>query len=392
MGHQFGMKVRKHLTIQSRSFGRLLIGLGGVLLLVLLPYQVAGQQSTDSSGGLSSAEISRIVTAFTAQEAQFRTALNKYSFKRDALLQSLGMGGQITGEYRRVSTFVFDDQGNRFEKISFAPFATFAGVTPEDLEDLGGVNPFALEPSKIDRYNFKYVGKEKIDELDLYVFDVTPRVIPDPKKTKERLFSGRVWVEDQSLHIVKSRGKGVPETKINKFPNVETYREEIDGRYWFPTYSIADEELIFDNGDVLHIKMKVRYSEFVLPHAKVTITEADDAGPTPTPSPGVPSPQRQNMPQQIDRQQPIESGVLNGKAIELPEPKLPAGAPKLSGKVTVRVVIDETGKVISAEVEDGRIELRLPALEAARKARFPPTLLGGQPVKLTGIITYRFYQ
>jgi TonB family protein len=358
---------------------------------VLSPAQVAAQQSTASSGGLSSAEISRIVTAFTAKEAEFRQALNKYSFKRDALVQSLGMGGQITGEFRRVSIFLFDEQGNRNEKVNFAPFATFGGVTPEDLDDLGGVNPFALEPSKIDRYNFKYVGKEKIDELDLYVFDVTPKVIPDPK-TKERLFTGRVWVEDHDLQIVKSRGKGVPETKINKFPNVETYREEIDGRYWFPTYSFADEELIFDSGEVLHIKMKVRYSDFVLPHTKVIITEADDQTPTPAPSAGVPMPQRPNTPQQIDRQQPIESGVLNGKAIELPEPKLPAGAPKLSGKVTVRVVIDETGKVISAEVEDGRIELRLPALEAARKARFSPTLLGGQRVKVTGILTYRFYQ
>ena len=67
--------------------------------------------------------------------------------------------------------------------------------------------------------------------------------MPDPKKTKERLFSGRIWVDDQDLQIVKTKGKGVPETKNNKFPTVETYREHIDGRYWFPTYSYADEEL-----------------------------------------------------------------------------------------------------------------------------------------------------
>ena len=47
---------------------------------------------------------------------------------------------------------------------------------------------------------------------------------------------------------MKTKGKGVPETKKNKFPTVETYREHIDGRYWFPTYSYADEELIFENG------------------------------------------------------------------------------------------------------------------------------------------------
>jgi muconolactone delta-isomerase len=225
---------------------------------------------------LSQAEVDRIIKTFTAKESQFRQALNEYAFKRDAILQSLGMGGQITGEYHRVSYFTFDDQGNRYEKISYFPMPSFQSVTQEDLDDLGGIQPFALEPSKIAQYNFKYVGKEKIDELNLYVFDVTPKVMPDPKKTKERLFMGRVWVDDQDLQIVKTKGKGVPETKNNKFPTVETYREQIDGRYWFPTYSYADEELLFDKGDPLHIRMKVRYSDFELARAKVKIIEVED--------------------------------------------------------------------------------------------------------------------
>ena len=134
-------------------------------------------------------------------------------------------------------------------------------------------------------------GKEKIDELSLYIFDVTPKVVPDPKKTKERLFTGRVWVDDQDLQIVKTKGKGVPETKQNKFPTVETYREQIDGRYWFPTYSYADEELIFDSGDVLHVRMKVRYSDFEIARAKVKIIEVDDRDPQKKGSqPGTPPP------------------------------------------------------------------------------------------------------
>ena len=235
-----------------------------------------GQTSGANGGALSQAEIERIIKTFTAKETQFRHALNEYSFKRDAVLQSLGMGGQVTGEYHRVSLFTFDDAGTRYEKISYFPMPSFNQVTQEDLEDLGGVQPFALEPAKIPQYDFKYVGKDKIDELSLYVFDVTPKVIPDPKKSKERFFLGRIWVDDQDLQIVKTKGKGVPETKINKFPIVETYREQIDGRYWFPTYSYADEELIFDKGDPLHIRMKVRYSDFELARAKVKIIEIDD--------------------------------------------------------------------------------------------------------------------
>jgi hypothetical protein len=225
----------------------------------------------------SPAEIDRIIKAFTGKEAEFRRALNEYSFKRDAILQSFGMGGQVTGEYHRVSVFTFDDQGNRYEKINYFPMSSFGGeITQEDLEDLGGIQPFALEPSKISQYDFRYVGKEKVDELSLYVFDVSPKVIPDAKKSKERLFSGRVWVDDQDLQIVRTKGKGVPETKKNKFPTVETYREQIDGRYWFPTYSYADEELVFDNGETLHIRMKVRYSDFEIARAKVKIIEIDD--------------------------------------------------------------------------------------------------------------------
>ena len=237
---------------------------------------VPAQGSGADAGTLPPAEVERIIKSFTTKESQFRKALNEYSFKRDAVLQSLAMGGQIAGEYHRVSLFTFDDQGTRYEKINYFPMPSFQGVTQEDLDDLGGIQPFALEPAKIPQYDFKYVGKDKIDELSLYVFDVSPKVMPDPKKTKERFFFGRVWVDDQDLQIVKTKGKGVPETKKNKFPTVETYREQIDGRYWFPTYSYADEELIFDNGEVLHIRMKVRYSDFELARAKVKIIETAD--------------------------------------------------------------------------------------------------------------------
>ena len=152
--------MRKKLDLKKGSHYSVLLRIGGFLLLLSPLRQGLAQQPADSSRMLSAAEMDRIVRTFTAKETQFRRALNQYSFKRDALVQSLGMGGQITGEYHRVSYFTFDDQGVRYEKISRFPMPTFGGVTPEDLEDLGGINPFALEPSKIDRYNFKYVGKE----------------------------------------------------------------------------------------------------------------------------------------------------------------------------------------------------------------------------------------
>lgn len=247
-----------------------------VLILVALASATFGQETPSSAGTPSQPEIDHIIKTFTAKETQFRQALLEYSFKRDALMQSMGMGGQVTGEYHRESLFTFDASGVRYEKITRFPMPSLQSITQEDLDDLGGISPFALEPTKVGQYDIRYVGKEKIDELNLYVFDVSPKVVPDPKKSKERFFLGRVWVDQEELQIVKTRGKGVPETKINKFPNVETYREQIDGRYWFPTYSYADEELLFDSGDSLHIRMRVKYSDYFFARAKVKIIEIDD--------------------------------------------------------------------------------------------------------------------
>jgi TonB family protein len=344
-------------------------------LFVVSAVSVMGQ--TNGNGGMAPAEADRIIRAFTTKEAEFRRALNSYSFKRDALIQSIGMGGQVIGEYHRVSTFTFDDQGNRYEKISFFPMSSMPEVTTEDVEDLGGVEPFALEPSKIDKYNIRFAGKEKIDELNLFIFDVSPKVMPDPKKPKDRLFSGRIWVDDQDLQIVKTKGKGVPETKVNKFPTVETYREHIDGRYWFPTYSFADEELIFDNGSSLHVRMKVRYMDFTPTRATLKVTEI---GENETPSGNE------------DIAKPIEGGVLNSKATSLPKPEYSEEAKrlKLKGKVDVRVVIDESGKVTSALAMNGPAVLRSAAEDAARKATFQPMTKDGITVKVAGTLTYDF--
>ncbi|HSI88282.1 MAG TPA: hypothetical protein VK918_04445 [Pyrinomonadaceae bacterium] len=251
-------------------------------------------QSTGSrnivSNDLSQAEIDSIVARFTRNELDFREALTNYVFNRSATIQTIGMGGQITGVYRRDSFMTFTGDGRRFERITYAPVSTLTeiNVTPSDLEDLGGVNPFALEPSMISQYNFTYLGKEKIDELNLHVFEVQPKVLPDPKKSKQRVFSGRVWVDDRDLMIVKSKGKALPETKNDKYPIVETWRENVDGKYWFPAFSSSDDELVFDNGLAVKLRMRVKYEDYKLGRTDVRIVEDepfDDNQPQPSPSP-----------------------------------------------------------------------------------------------------------
>ncbi|MET0645525.1 MAG: hypothetical protein ABW208_02825 [Pyrinomonadaceae bacterium] len=251
-------------------------------------------------------DVERIIRAFAQKEAEFRKALNEYGFRREAIIQTIAFGGQISGEYLRVSRFVFDDSGNRFEKILKFPVPTMSEIqiTAEDLEDLGGVQSFALESSKMHEYNFSYVGKEKIDELDTYVFDVTPKILSDQrrlaalKKTKkpERYFQGRIWVDDHDLQIVKSRGKGVPEFD-QRFPTFESYREHIDGKYWFPTYTYADDTLTFKTGQIVHLRMRIKFTDFELLRGRFSIIEQTDedkdeepAKPAPTPPAQKPKP------------------------------------------------------------------------------------------------------
>src|SRR3982751_2881533 len=185
------------LNMRSSILSRFVM-LGALLCAASLP----GGRAQQSTPNKENVDVNKIIRAFTSKETEFRQALNNYAFKRDAVVQTLGMGGQVTGEYRRTSQFTFDDRGEKFEKITYFPQPTLTEIsfTQEDLEDLGGVQPFALEASKINQYKFNYVGEERLDELDTYAFDVEPRVIP--KKVSERFFQGRIWVDKDDLQIV----------------------------------------------------------------------------------------------------------------------------------------------------------------------------------------------
>ncbi len=262
----------------------------GLIVLCLSAMGGFAQESKIVKTAMSQAEIDRIVKAFTTKEAEFRIALTEYVFYRNATIQTIGMGGQVTGVYQRDSFMALNEQSVRAEKILYFPIPTIQEIviTPEDVDNLGSINPFALEPSKVALYNFTLVGKERIDELDLYVFDVAPKVMPDPKKTKELLFLGRIWVDDRDLQIVKSKGKAVPEGKNTRYPVVETWRENVGGKYWFPSYASSDDELVFDSGQAVKLKMRVRYKDYTQGKSEVKILddteETPPINPTPTPT------------------------------------------------------------------------------------------------------------
>lgn len=250
-----------------------------VLFLLSTVVLTSAQSAGPDGSRLPQAEIDRIIKKMADNELSFRDALTNYVFNRSATIQTIGMGGQVTGTYRRDSFMTFNADGQRFERITFFPQPTIReiSVTPEDLEDLSGVNPFALDPTSVSQYNFKYLGKEKIDDLSLHVFDVQPKVIPNPARSKQRVFSGMIWIDDEDLMIVKSKGKGLPETRNNKYPIVETWRENIDGKFWFPAFSTSDDTLQFERSAV-RLRMRVRYTDYR--QARTSVRILDDEEPS----------------------------------------------------------------------------------------------------------------
>ncbi|MBA4124881.1 MAG: hypothetical protein H0X72_20750 [Acidobacteria bacterium] len=268
----------------------------GLTILCVSAMGGFAQTSNIIKKDLSQAEIDRIVKTFTTNEAKFRNALAGYVFNRSANIQTVGMGGQISGTYRRDSFLNLTEDGRRVEKIVFAPMPTLTEITisAADLDNLSGVDQFAIDPAAIPQYNFTYVGKEKIDELDLYVFDVSLKAVPDPKKIKQHFFSGRIWVDDRDLMIVKTKGKAVPEQKNERFPVIETWRENVDGKYWFPSLASSDDELVFDNGNTVKVKVRVKYKDYAVGRSEVRVLDDDEEikeekpKPSPTPIPKKP--------------------------------------------------------------------------------------------------------
>ncbi len=227
-----------------------------------------------------------IIRRFTTKESELREVWKDYSYQQESRLQVLGPANVVSGEYFQVSEFVFTDAGNRIERIIKAPPSTLdqAGLrmTQEDKNAFINLQPFALTSEDLANYNVYYVGKEKIDELDAYVFDVVPKVMSNQRELKRlkdqkaegKYFQGRIWVDDQDLQIVKTAGKVVPEFE-QRFPKFETYRENIDGRYWFPTYTYGDDTLEFERFRV-HVRMVIKYKNYRQFQSDVKITGVDE--------------------------------------------------------------------------------------------------------------------
>jgi len=207
--------------------------------------------------------VEQIIQKFAQREEEFRKERDNFTYTQMFVIQTIDMDGQPDGEHRMTSDILFTPAGKRYEKVTDAPPPTLQRISlsQQDLDDLEHVQPFVLTTAELPKYNVTYVGREQLDELSTYVFDVAPRAI----EKNQRYFQGRIWVDDKDLNIVKTDGKAVPDIKKkgqeNVFPRFETFRENIEGHFWFPIYTRSNDTLHFSTGDV-PIRMTVRYTNY----------------------------------------------------------------------------------------------------------------------------------
>lgn len=230
-------------------------------------------------------ELQRIIEKFSEKESEFLLARERYTYRQTLRVEDFDGGGTSGGRYDLVSDIIFTSAGKRTERVVRAPVSTIKFVTfsPEDEQDIRSVQPFVLNSKELPKYHVRYLGREKLDEIDTLAFAVKPKEMAPG----ERYFSGIAWVDEQDLQIVKTYGRATGKLKKGndqRFPKFETFREQIDGKYWFPVLTRADDTLYFEDS-VVRLKMRVKYEDYKQFKGQSTITFGEEVSVTPPKKP-----------------------------------------------------------------------------------------------------------
>jgi hypothetical protein len=236
----------------------------------------------------------QIIEAFEEKESAFRRAMANYTYERTVRVETINDDdGKVDGQYFQVVDITADPEGKLYEKVVDAPASTIERVmmSPADFDDIEHRLPFVLTKEDAGQYDITYAGKQKIDDVDTYAFDVKPKVIEKGK----RYFQGRIWVDQHDMQIVVTNGKNVPDDlrkgHEDLSPPFTTYRQQVDGKYWFPVYTKGDGVLHFSAGkgylsNDVHIREIVKYANYKKFGSTVRITtvngsevERDDSAP-----------------------------------------------------------------------------------------------------------------
>ena len=235
------------------------------MLCFALPCSLVAQKApgplvSDPPKGVS---IPAIIQSFAAKEKEFKLAREQYTYTREVTVTASCLDRK-PGVYHLIVDVTFDKKGNRVEKVKAVSSTPFFCVyfTKEDLEFFRNQTLLVLTTDEIQDYQINFIGQQQ-DDSHLYVFDVSPVATTTGKAN----FEGRIWVDGGEYRIVKSQGTIMTKREKkrsnqgNLLPAVTTWREQIDGRCWFPTYSRA-HDVLHVSGDDVQIDEIVKLTNF----------------------------------------------------------------------------------------------------------------------------------
>ena len=206
-----------------------------------------------------------IIKRLAQKEEEYLLARTRYTYRKTVRIQEFGPDGQPSGEFILVTQPARDMDGKMFEKVVERPRSTLQHIylRSEDLEGLQRTPAYPLTTSQLGKYDLKYLGKEQVDEIDCYIFQAKPKVV---ERTKA-YFDGVVWVDAKYLEVVKTYGKWVTDqgdmrmTPDLPFSLFETYRENVDGKFWFPNYSRSDDTLKLKELEI-PLRITIKWTDF----------------------------------------------------------------------------------------------------------------------------------
>lgn len=227
----------------------------------------------------------QIIKKFAQKEDEYVAARPTYSARKTIRIDEFDQQGKLSGQFLMVTETIRAADGRIVNKVIEHPQSTLHvfPLEPEDVKELERIPQFPLNSAQLAKYDLKYIGQETIDEIETYIFKVTPKALD---RTHAYL-DGIIWVDTKYLEVVKTYGRWVNELGDIKFATMpfttfETYRENVGGKYWFPNYERADETLHLKDGD-FPVRLVIKWSDFKPLPATVSAPPSPAAAPPSSP-------------------------------------------------------------------------------------------------------------
>jgi hypothetical protein len=206
----------------------------------------------------------QIIAAFAKKEDLYRAQRPLFSYHRTVRIQEFGPDGRPGGEFSATYEAARTSTGQLYEKALAAPQSSlqYMQFEPEETHFFTSIPAFPLTTDQLSRYDVQYLGTEKVDEIDCYIFQVRPKTLDRQRP----LFDGVIWVDQKYLEVVKTYGKWVTDLGPMHAANLpfiifETYRENVEGKYWFPNYSRSEDVYKLKDREI-NVRVTIKWTDF----------------------------------------------------------------------------------------------------------------------------------